>query len=66
MMTNYQFQFKSEKNETGSSDDLVTPPYRETKFETLGIIIGSIVALLLVGFCLVDIMCCKMNKAGQI
>jgi len=44
---------------------LVTPPYRETKFETMGIIIGSIVAFLIVAFCVVDVMCCKMNKAGQ-
>jgi large-conductance mechanosensitive channel len=44
---------------------MVTEPYRETKFETIGIIIGSVVAFLIVAFCVVDVMCCKMNNTGN-
>ena len=54
-----------EHTKIGSSDEAVTPPYRETKFETVGIIIGSVVAVLFLGFCLVDVLCCKMNDSGN-
>ncbi len=58
------FVFSTFHDVLGSSDDPVTPPYRETKFEAIGIIIGSVVGVLILGFCLVDLLCCKMNDAG--
>ena len=47
----------------GSGDFSTLPPFQETSVP-LGAIIGAIVAILLLGFILVDLTCFKINQTG--
>jgi len=51
------------KTARGSGDFSTLPPFQETSVP-LGAIIGAIVAILLLGFILVDLTCFKINQTG--
>merc|ERR1712088_748209 len=51
------------KTARGTGEYSTLPPFQETSIP-LGAIIGAIVAILLVGFILVDLACFKINRQG--